>query len=109
MALTISLMKGQGFWVCDPGAARDYHFVMEEVFLTKGFTLEGDDGAQFYCGPDDEVDICGAAKSQGDGVWVSDGHREIVGKARVVFDAPKHVKILRDDLYKQGVREAAAG
>ena len=94
MALTISLVQGDSFWIVGKTPAEDLRFEMAEVFLTRGFVLTGPDKETIRVTPDDEVEIC-------QDVWVSDGHRTIVGKARCVFDAPRQIRILRDELYQE--------
>lgn len=101
MALTISFMKDEGFWLVGDTPEQDRRFVMDEVFLTRGFVLKGPNEERISVTPNDEVEIAPE-------VWVSDGHRLIVGKARCVFEAPQRIKILRDELYVQLCRERTA-
>lgn len=101
MALTISLLKDDGFWIVGETPAQDKRFVMDEVYLSRGFVLVDGSGVKYDVTPNDEVEIFPE-------VWVSDGHRQIVGKARCVFDAPKSIRILRDELYNQLGRNAAS-
>ncbi len=101
MALTISLMKDDGFWIVGATPAEDKRFTVDEVFLSRGFVIASEDGERHNVTPDDEVEIH-------PDVWVSDGHRTIVGKARCVFEAPTSIRILRDELYVQLCQERAA-
>lgn len=100
MALTFTMQQGDGFWICGDTPAEDQRFVMDEIFLSRGFTLRGPDDKLYNCEAATEVEIA-------PNVWVSDGHRLIVGKARVVFEAPRSIKILRDDLYHASPSAAA--
>lgn len=101
MALTISLLKGDGFWIVGQTPEQDKRFEVDEVFLSRGFVLKDEKGSKTQITNEDEVEIC-------DDVWVSDGHRTIVGKARCVFTAPVSIRILRDELYVQLSRERHA-
>lgn len=98
--LTISLVVGDGFWLLRKGKA-DERWEMKEVFLSRGFVLAGPGGVEYEINPEEELEIA-------PGVWVSDGHRVIVGKARVVFAAPQEVVILRDELYVERKKREAA-
>lgn len=102
--LTLSLAQGEGFWLLRDGKP-DQRWALEEVYLARGFVLRSDDGQEFAVGSDtasadEEVEIC-------DKVWVSDGHRHIVGRARVVVNAPQSIMILRDELYVERKRKEA--
>ncbi len=88
MPLTLTMAAGEDFYV------GDQRFQIEEVFLTEGFTLRGPDGHVYNVDAKKSVDITPTVK-------VSDGHRVLVGKARVVFNAPRSVPILRGDLYRE--------
>lgn len=88
MPLTLTMAAGEDFYVGDD------RFVIEEVFLTEGFTLKGPNGHVFTVDTKKAVDIA-------PDVRVSDGHRVLVGKARVVFNAPRAIPILRGDLYRE--------
>ena len=103
--LAVSMSKGEGFWLLQDGSP-DERWVLKEVFLSRGFILEGPDGHTVSVGEseetnDDEIEIV-------DDVWVSDGHRHIVGRARVVFNAPQSITILRDELYVERKKQEAA-
>jgi hypothetical protein len=102
--LALSLSKDEGFWLLCAGRT-DERWLVAEVFLARGFVLEGPKGEKIEIGSDrethdDEVEIASE-------VWVSDGHRHIVGRARVVFNAPQSVIILRDELYEERKRKEA--
>ena len=98
--LTLSMAQGEGLWLMQEGKPSE-RWVIDEVFLSRGFILKGPDGRLLQVHPDDEVEIA-------EEVWVSDGHRLIVGRARIVLNAPKKVTILRDELYEERKRREAA-
>lgn len=88
MPLTLTLAEGEDFYI---GHDR---WEVEKVHLTEGFILRGPDGARI------EVDSS-KAEMLGPNVKVSDGHRILAGKARVVLNAPRSISILRGDLYRE--------
>ena len=88
MPLTLTLAEGDDFYV---GGDR---WVVDQVHLTEGFVLVGPDGQVV------EVDSS-KAEVLAPSVKVSDGHRVLAGKARVVLNAPRSISILRGDLYRE--------
>jgi hypothetical protein len=98
--LTLSMSVGEGFWLLSEGRA-DERWFLKEVFLARGFVVEGPTGTEYEVTQTDEVEIA-------PGVWLSDGNRRIVGRARVVVSAPQSVMILRDDLYVERKKKEAA-
>jgi hypothetical protein len=97
--LTLSLSVGEGFWLLTEGR-EDERWVVKEVFLARGFVVAGPKGIEREVTQEDEVEI--APK-----VWLSDGIRRIVGRARINVEAPQDVMILRDDLYTERKRKEA--
>jgi hypothetical protein len=98
--LTLSLAQGEGFWLLKAGH-QDRRWELDEVFLSKGFTVKSDDGKVQEVRPEEELELA-------HDVWISDGDRLIVGRARIVLNAPMDVKILRDALYEERKRKVAA-
>jgi hypothetical protein len=96
--LALSICQGEGFWLVRDGCP-DERWELIEVFLAKGFVVRGPNGKEYEVKQTDEVEI---AKD----VWLSDGPRRIVGRARVNIEAPQSVTILRDERY-QKKKEAA--
>jgi hypothetical protein len=94
MPLALTMAAGEDFYVGDD------RFEVEEVFLTEGFTLRGPDGVLHSVDAKKSVDIAPEVR-------VSDGHRVLVGKARIVFNAPRSVPILRGQLYREQRPDAA--
>lgn len=85
MALAFTRGEGDSFYVDQA------KFVVETVHALKGFTLRG---------PNDELLEVGDDKAEqiAPDVYVSDGFRHVMGRARVVFNAPQDVLLLRGEL-----------
>jgi hypothetical protein len=98
--LTLSVSVGEGFWLLREGSD-DERWMVREVFLARGYVIEGPNGAVYEIKQEDEVEIAPA-------VWLGDGNRRIVGRARVLIDAPQNVTILRDELYEERKKKEAA-
>mgnify|MGYP001429140056 CR=1 FL=1 len=85
MPLTLSFHEGHDFYVGDE------QFVVLEVHLTRGCKVrKSSTGETFEVRPDKAVAVTDECK-------LSEGHRVITGKTRIVFLAPPSVKVLRGD------------
>jgi hypothetical protein len=98
--LALSMTVGEGFWLLVDGR-EDERWEIIEVFLARGFVVRGGPKKiEYEVTQDDEVEIA-------PGVWLSDGIRRIVGRARVNIQAPQKVMVLRDDLYVERKKKEA--
>lgn len=87
MPLTLSFLAGEDFYVDKK------RFVVEEVFLAKGCIVSNEEGEEFEVMPDKAVPILPTAK-------LSEGHRVIEGKTRIVYMAPRSVEVKRGDSFR---------
>lgn len=88
--LTISLGEGEDFFVAEK------RFEVVEVYMTDGFAVRMSGGKRVEITSERAEEIV-------PGVFLQDGHRNLVGHVRAVFQAPRDVVILRGKLYREAV------
>jgi hypothetical protein len=94
MALVLNVKKGEGFWVVDSfDKLTDTRYVVESILNECEFVLRKDGTDLAYrVGPD--------PRAVENGIVISSGDNTSRHSVRVLIDAPRTLKILRDKLYE---------
>src|ERR1035438_7897518 len=92
MGLAITVAKGDTFTI------GDQKFTVQDIQRGAGLTIEDPEGRAVQVGQDAPVAVMR-------GVTLLDGPRVLAGKARLVIDAPKTIKIIRGDWREPAVEE----
>lgn len=95
MALVLNIKVGSGFWLTDEEYPdNDVRFVVESILSSREFVLRRE-------GTDYAYRIGRVKKEVFDSVSISAGENTSRFSVRVLIDAPRDLKVLRDKLYEK--------